>query len=83
MLGYACKLAIHPTQIAVINCVFTPRSDQIATAGRVVAAFDQAGGGSCQVDGRMVDVPVVKCARRTVTVAARAAASSPIELREY
>jgi (S)-citramalyl-CoA lyase len=79
VLGYSCKLAIHPTQIAVINSVFTPRSDQIATARSVVAAFDQAGGGSCQVDGRMVDVPAVKCARRTVAVAARAAAPSPIE----
>ena len=71
MLGYSCELASHPTQIAVINCAFTSSSDQIATADRVVAAFDQVGGGSCQVDGRMVDVPVVKCARRTVAVAAR------------
>jgi (S)-citramalyl-CoA lyase len=79
VLGYSCKLAIHPTLITVINSVFTPRPDQIATARRVVAAFDQAGGGSCQVDGRMVDVPVVKCARRMVAVAACAAARSPIE----
>jgi citrate lyase beta subunit len=58
VLGYACKLVIHPTQIAVINSVFTI-SDQIATACRVVAAFDQPGGGACQMEGRMVDVPVV------------------------
>jgi citrate lyase beta subunit len=76
VLGYACKRAIHPTQIAVINSVFTI-SEQIATACRVVAAFDQAGGGACQMEGRMVDVAVVKCARRTVAVAARVAVESP------
>jgi citrate lyase beta subunit len=70
-LGYACKLAIHPAQIAVINSVFTPGADQIATARRIVAAFEQAHGGACQVDGRMVDAPVVKSARRTVALAAR------------
>ena len=74
MLGYACKRAIHPTQIAVINSVFTI-SEQIATV--VVAAFDQAGGGACQMEGGMVDVALVKCARRTVAVAARVAVESP------
>jgi (S)-citramalyl-CoA lyase len=73
-LGYACKLAIHPAQIAVINSVFTPGAGQIATARRIVAASEQAHGGACQVDGRMVDVPVVKSARRTVALAARQAA---------
>jgi (S)-citramalyl-CoA lyase len=73
-LGYSCKLAIHPAQIAVINSVFSPAPDEIAKARRIVAAFDQAGGGACQVDGHMIDVPVVKSARRTVALAARKAA---------
>jgi citrate lyase beta subunit len=73
-LGYCCKLAIHPAQIAVINAVFTPGTDQLATARRIVAAFEQAKGGACQVDGRMVDVPVVKSARRTVALVERQAA---------
>lgn len=73
-LGYSCKLAIHPAQIAAINAVFTPAPDQLATARRIVAAFEQAKGGACQVDGRMVDVPVVKSARRTVALAERMAA---------
>jgi len=73
-LGYSCKLAIHPAQIAVIDAVFTPAPDQLATARRIVAAFDAAKGGACQVDGQMVDVPVVKSAQRTVALAARRAA---------
>jgi (S)-citramalyl-CoA lyase len=73
-LGFSCKLAIHPAQIAVINAVFTPAPDQLARARRIVAAFEQAKGGACQVDGRMVDVPVVRSARRTVALAEREAA---------
>jgi (S)-citramalyl-CoA lyase len=72
-LGYSCKLAIHPAQIVGINAVFTPAPDQLARARRIVAAFEQAKGGACQVDGKMVDVPVVKSARRTVALAERKA----------
>jgi citrate lyase beta subunit len=66
--------------IAAINSLCTPRPDQIATARRVVTAFGQAGGGACQVDERMVDMPILKCARSTVAVAARL---TPIERWEY
>jgi (S)-citramalyl-CoA lyase len=71
-LGYVCKLAIHPAQIAPINAVFTPSENELAHAQRVVAAFATAHGAACQVDGKMVDAPVVKAARRTVALAAHA-----------
>jgi len=73
-LGYSCKLAIHPAQIAPINAVFTPDSKELERAEQIVAAFEQAHGGACQVDGRMVDVPVVKAAQRTVALGERKAA---------
>jgi (S)-citramalyl-CoA lyase len=73
-LGYSCKLAIHPSQIAPINAVFTPNAKELERAERIVAAFEQARGGACQVDGRMVDAPVVKAAQRTVALAGRKAA---------
>jgi (S)-citramalyl-CoA lyase len=72
-LGYVCKLAIHPAQIAPINAVFTPSESDLARARRVVSAFEAAHGGACQVEGKMVDAPVVKAARRTVALAAHAA----------
>ncbi len=72
-LGYVAKLAIHPAQISAINAAFSPSSAVLDRARRVVAAFEQAKGGACQVDGKMVDVPVVKAARRTVMLADRAA----------
>jgi citrate lyase beta subunit len=72
-LGYVCKLAIHPAQTAPINAVFTPSENELARAQRVVSAFAAAHGGACQVDGKMVDAPVVKAAHRTVALAAHAA----------
>ena len=72
-LGYVCKLAIHPAQIATINAAFTPSQSEVVRAQRVVSAFEAAHGGACQVDGKMVDAPVVKAARRTVALAAHAA----------
>jgi citrate lyase beta subunit len=72
-LGYVCKLAIHPAQIAPINAVFTPSANELARAQRVVSAFAAAHGGACQVDGKMIDAPVVKAARRIVALAAQAA----------
>lgn len=73
-LGYSCKLAIHPAQIAAINTVFTPTPKELATAQCIVAAFKNAHGGACQLNGRMVDVPVVKAAQRTVALAGSKAA---------
>ena len=65
-MGYTGKFAIHPAQIDLINETFSPRPDDIAYARRVVAAWDEAeaaGRGSLSIDGRMVDVPVVKRAQ--------------------
>jgi|FEC22Drversion2_1045045.scaffolds.fasta_scaffold00734_17 (S)-citramalyl-CoA lyase len=69
-LGFGCKLAIHPAQVAPIKEVFTPMPEELARAQRIVAAYDAAKGAACQVDGKMVDVPVWKAALRTVRLAA-------------
>jgi (S)-citramalyl-CoA lyase len=50
--------------------VFSPTQDEAARAQRIVAAYDAARGAACQVDGKMVDVPVWKAALRTVRLAA-------------
>jgi citrate lyase beta subunit len=69
-LGYSCKLAIHPAQVATIKAVFAPTPDEVARARRTVDAYAAAKGAACQVDGKMVDVPVWKAALRTVRLAA-------------
>lgn len=56
--GFTGRLAIHPTQVAVINAVFTPSPEQIAKAKAVVAAFAaKPGAGAVGIDGKMYDRP--------------------------
>ena len=68
--GFTGKLAIHPSQVAVINAAFTPSDDEIAQAEAVVAAFEaHPDAGVLSVDGRMVDRPHLS---QAVAVLARA-----------
>jgi citrate lyase subunit beta/citryl-CoA lyase len=72
-IGFKGKFAIHPAQIDIINEVFSPSAAEIDYARRVVAAFDaaaQAGRGSTSLDGKVVDVPVVRRARALLEIAA-------------
>lgn len=59
--GFGGKLCIHPRQVAAVNAAFQPTADEIAWAGRIVAAAGS--GAAARVDGRMVDAPVVARAR--------------------
>lgn len=68
-LGYTGKVAIHPNQIPIINRVFSPTQDEIAWATRVVKAYDEAiaaGTGAINLDGKLIDVPMVARARRVL-----------------
>lgn len=62
--GFGAKLCIHPDQVASVAAAFTPGADELAWARRVRDAVRAAGGGVVNVDGRMVDGPVVKLAER-------------------
>lgn len=57
-LGFAGKLAIHPGQVGPIIDAFLPSAAAVAQAGRIIEAFERAGGVAIQVDGRMIDKPV-------------------------
>ena len=64
--GFRGKFAIHPAQIDIINQAFSPSPAEIEHARRVVAAFEEAelsGRGATSLDGKLIDVPVVKRAR--------------------
>ena len=75
-LGYRGRTAVHPAQLTVINDVFTPSSDDVQRALRLVAAFDEAerngSGVTTDENGRMVDAAVVRSARDTLQRAGRA-----------
>ena len=70
--GFSGKLCIHPSQVAVVHDAFRPTAEELAWARKVLAADAEAGGAAVQVDGRMVDLPVVLQARRTLAFAPRA-----------
>jgi citrate lyase subunit beta/citryl-CoA lyase len=60
--GFQGRLCVHPDQIPVTNAAFTPSADEVARAERIVAAFKQVeakGGAAVEVDGQMVDYPIV------------------------
>jgi citrate lyase subunit beta/citryl-CoA lyase len=72
-LGYQGRACIHPAQAAVVNDVFTPSAEQVEAARALIARYDQAvaaGEGVFTDDnGRMVDLAVVRQARRTLALA--------------
>lgn len=63
-LGYDGKMAIHPDQVPVINDAFTPSDEEIAWAERVVAADAETDAGVFDVDGEMIDAPLISQAER-------------------
>jgi citrate lyase subunit beta/citryl-CoA lyase len=75
-MGAGC---IHPGQVPIVNREYSPSPEEAALAQRIVkenAAAEAAGRGSFALEGKMIDVPVVRRAERLL---ARLAA---IEARE-
>jgi citrate lyase beta subunit len=67
--GYAGKMVIHPKQVAIANRIFAPSPEEIAHAERIILAHQahqQSGVGAFELDGRMVDMPVVRAAERVL-----------------
>jgi citrate lyase subunit beta / citryl-CoA lyase len=67
-VGFDAKVAIHPTQVAVVRAAYSPTDEQLAWARRVL---DTARGerGVFQFEGIMVDAPVLRRAERIVQLA--------------
>jgi citrate lyase subunit beta/citryl-CoA lyase len=60
--GFQGRLCVHPDQITPVNRAYRPTDDELARAERIVAAFREAearGEAAIQVDGQMIDYPVV------------------------
>ena len=65
VLGYEGKWAIHPSQIALANEVFTPTPAEITKAQRIMEAMAQAakdGKGAVSLDGRLIDAASIRMA---------------------
>jgi len=64
--GFQGRLCVHPDQIAPVNEAYLPSVEEISRAERIVAAFAAAeakGEAAIQVDGQMIDYPIVHRAR--------------------
>ena len=77
--GFVGKQIIHPNQVAPVQEAFTPSDDAIVYAQRVVATFEASqheGKGAYALDGKMIDMPLLKSAQN-VLARARAAGKLP------
>jgi malyl-CoA/(S)-citramalyl-CoA lyase len=69
VLGYEGKWAIHPSQIALANQVYTPSEAEVTRARRIVQAMDEAakaGKGAVSLDGRMIDIASIRMAEALI-----------------
>ena len=64
-MGFGGKLLIHPKQIAPAKAVFRPSQDEYDWACRVIKAVAESAS-AVQLDGAMVDVPVIKRAEAII-----------------
>lgn len=62
-VGLGGKLCIHPSQVLTVNACFQPTPGEIEWATQVLALADRSGG-VFELEGQMVDVPVIARARR-------------------
>jgi citrate lyase subunit beta / citryl-CoA lyase len=68
-LGFMGASCIHPSQVAILNEEYRPSPDEVAAAERAVAAYDAAtaaGVGAIELDGKMIDVPVIERAKHVL-----------------
>lgn len=62
-VGYAGKLCIHPNQVAIVNQVYTPSSEQVESAKEILAAWAEVqkqGQGVFSFKNKMIDLPVIR-----------------------
>lgn len=68
-LGFEGKQIIHPHQIEPVQNIFTPSQEAITKAESILEAYaihQEKGQGAFEMDGKMIDAPVMKSAQRTI-----------------
>jgi|SRR6185369_363575 len=69
--GFGGKLCIHPAQVRPVEESFAPSPSEVEWAQRVVNEARSRKGEAFSLDGRMVDLPVVRLAEKTLLLAGR------------
>lgn len=68
--GFQGKLLIHPKQIAPVHHAFSPTREQVKEAEKIIALYGESlknGKGALEIDGKMIDAPVVERARKVLS----------------
>ncbi len=68
-MGFSGKQVIHPAQVEPVQSAFTPDDESIRSARALVQAFEEhqaRGSGAFALEGRMIDMPVVKAAQNVL-----------------
>lgn len=67
--GFSGKQIIHPNQVAVVQEAYTPSDESIEYAKRIVESFEASqreGKGAYALDGKMIDMPLLKNAQKVL-----------------
>ena len=78
-MGYEGKWAIHPSQIELANEVYSPPTEEVDRARRILLALEEAaaqGKGAAQLDGRMIDAASARMAENVINIDAAIQAKS-------
>lgn len=62
-LGFGGKICIHPKQVKPVNRGFSPSKEEVAWAERVIQAAETTTSGAIQIDGELIDRPVIERAK--------------------
>ncbi len=68
-LGYSGKQIIHPAQVEPVQTAFTPNNEAIIYARRIIESFEisqKEGKGAYSLDGKMIDMPLLKNAQKVL-----------------
>ena len=79
-LGYSGKQIIHPAQVEPVQTAFTPNDEAIAYAKRIVETFEanqKEGKGAYSLDGKMIDMPLLKNAKKVLERGLQSASTMP------
>ena len=63
-MGMSGMLCIHPKQVAVVQQALRPTESELSFAQRVVEAYERSGQAVFEIDGQMVDAPVIERSRQ-------------------
>lgn len=72
--GFSAKALIHPKHVDIVNAAFEPTAAERAWAEKIVEAFASSPTlGTLRVDGRMIDKPHLRAARKILGMSERPA----------